>query len=199
MHNWYFRGLLAIACVSVAGCVEQVDTAKQAEALAQLQAGRAVLGCHEPCLAGWRDAQPRAAQLDAGAHWQDLALLVMRTDYQDDLSLYYLGRAAEGIGNPGAAAVYYRQSTRLSGTAASCRKLSGLCGGVSLPRAAALRAASVERELVGARVRRTGPPPRGAGTPEAAPEDIEATTPTPLASPARPAASEYIEPPPAPR
>ncbi|HEV2337044.1 MAG TPA: hypothetical protein VGS13_16175 [Stellaceae bacterium] len=184
--------------MSVTGCVEQVDTAKQAEALAQLHAGRAILGCHEPCLAGWRDAQPRAAQLDAGARWQDLALLVMRTDYQDDLSLYYLGRAAEGTGYPGAAAIYYRQSTRLSGTAAACQKLSGLCGGVSLPRAAALRAASVERELVRARLRRTGPP-RGAATPGAAAEDVEATTPTPLASPASPAASEYIEPPPAPR
>ena len=139
MRKWYYRTLFALACAGVVGCAEQVDTAKQAQYLAELRAGQAVLGCREPCLAAWRSAQPQAAQLDAGARWQDLALLVMRIGYQDDLSLYYLGRAAEGIRYQGAAAAYFRQSARVSGTPASCQKLSGLCGGVTLPRAAAAR------------------------------------------------------------
>jgi hypothetical protein len=197
MRKWYYRTLFALACAGVVGCAEQVDTAKQAQYLAELRAGQAVLGCREPCLAAWRSAQPQAAQLDAGARWQDLALLVMRIGYQDDLSLYYLGRAAEGIGFQGAAAGYYRQSTRVSGTPASCQKLSGLCGGVTLPRAAAVRAASIERVLAPARARRTGPAPRGSATPAAAPDEVETTAPAPLASPAGPAPSEYIEPPPA--
>jgi hypothetical protein len=185
------------------GCAERGDTVGQAEALAQLQAGRAVLGCREPCLAAWRGIQPQAAQLDAGARWQDLATLVMRTGYQDDLSLYYLGRAAEGLGYRAAAAGYYRQSTLLSGTSTSCQSQSRLCGGVALPRTAALRVAAIERELNRARPRRTGPAPQEPETPAAAAEEVEAPAPTPVASPVPrptgPPASEYIEPPPAAR
>jgi len=81
-----------------------------------------------------------AAQLDAATNWDDLAVLVMRSGYQDDLSLYYLGRAAEGRGFYGAAASYYRRSMQLSGTSVSCMNLSHLCGGVTLPKTAAERA-----------------------------------------------------------
>jgi hypothetical protein len=199
MRKWYYGGWAALACLSLVGCAERVDTVKQAEALAQLQAGRAVLGCREPCLAAWRGAQPQAAQLDAGARWQDLAMLVMRIGYQDDLSLYYLGRAAVGLGYRAAAARHYRQSTLLSGTSTSCQNLSRLCGGVALPRPAALRAAAIERELNRARPRRTGPASQEPETPAAAPEEVEAPAPSPVASPAGPPASEYIEPPPAAR
>jgi len=198
MRRWYYQGLVAWACVALVGCAERADTVKPAEALAQLRAGRPLLNCREPCLAEWRRAQPQAAQLDAGTRWQDLAMLLTRVGYQDDLSLYYLGRAAEGLGSREAAASYYRQSTRLSGTSGSCQSLSRLCGGVTLPRAAALRVAAVERELVRARPRRTEPAPQGPQTP-AAPVEAEAPAPSPVSMPAGPAASEYIEPPPAAR
>lgn len=190
-----------MACLSLVSCAERIDTVKPAGSLALLRAGRPLLSCRQPCLAEWRSAQPQAAQLDVSARWQDLAVLLLRIGYQDDLSLYYLGRAAEGIGYRGAAASYYRQSTQLSGTSISCRRLSGLCGGVALPRAAAVRAAAVERELARARSRRTEPQPQEPATPGVAPEapDEEAPAPNPVASPGAPTASEYIEPPPAAR
>ena len=197
MRKWYTRGLITLACLAVVGCAEQPDAAKQAQTLAELRAGDALPACREPCLAAWRDAQPQAAQLDAAARWQDLALLVMRVGYRDDLSLYYLGRAAEGLGSRGAAAGYYRQSMQLSRSPASCDKLSRMCGGVGLPHAALARAAAIDRELGRARVRRTGPEPRGSATPALAPDEMGASAPPPLAFPARPPASEYIEPPPA--
>jgi hypothetical protein len=199
MRNWHYQGLVAWACLALVGCAERADTVKPAETLAQLRAGRPLLTCREPCLAEWRRAQPQAAQLDAGARWQDLAMLLTRTGYQDDLSLYYLGRAAEGLGNRGAAASYYRQSTQLSGTSGSCQSLSRLCDGVVLPGAAALRVAAIDRELNRARPRRTEPAPQGPTTPAAAPAEVEAPAATPAARPAGPAASEYIEPPPAAR
>jgi hypothetical protein len=205
MRKWYHRGLAAAALLALVGCAEQGDTVKPAETLAQLRAGRPILTCHEPCLAGWRSAQPQAAQLDASARWQDLAILLRRTGYQDDLSLYYLGRAAEGLGSREAAATYYRQSTILSGTPSSCQSLSRLCGGVTLPRAATLRVAALQRDLNRARPRRTEAAPQGAATPEAgptevgAPVEVEAPAPSPVSRPAGPPASEYIEPPPAPR
>src|SRR5260221_4143496 len=117
MRTWCHRGLVAAACWALFGCAERADTVKPAEPLAQLRAGRALLSCHDPCLAEWRSAQPQAAQLDAAARWQDLAMLLTRSGYQDDLSLYYLGRAAEGLAAREAAAGYYRQSTQISGTA----------------------------------------------------------------------------------
>ena len=45
---------------------------------------------------------------------------MLRIGYEDDLTLYYLGNAAEGTGYPGAAASYYRQSVRFSGSSAAC-------------------------------------------------------------------------------
>jgi hypothetical protein len=195
MRKCYYRGLAAWACLALIGCAERVDTVKPAETLAQLRAGRPLLGCHDLCLAAWRGAQPQAAQLDAGARWQDLALLLTRIGYQDDLSLYYLGRAAEGLGSREAAANYYRQSTQLSGSAGSCQSLSRLCGGVGLPRAAALRLAAIEREVNRARPRRTARARAGSATPEAAPAEVEAPAPNPVTRTTGPAASEYIEPP----
>jgi hypothetical protein len=197
MRKWYYRGLIALACLSLVGCAERIDMGNPAESLALLRAGRPLLTCREPCLAEWRSAQPQAAQLDAGARWQDLALLLMRIGYQDDLSLYYLGRAAEGIGYRRAAAGYYRQSTLVSGSSSSCLNRSRLCGGVGLPRAAALRVAAIERELIRARSRRTEPAPPEPATPEVPPEEAAPPTPNPVASPQGPTASEYIEPPPA--
>ncbi len=200
MRKRHYRGLALWACLALAGCAERSDTLRPAETLAQLQAGRALLTCREPCLAAWRDAQPQAAQLDAGARWQDLAMLLARTGYQDDLSLFYLGRAAEGFGYREAAAGYYRQSAQLSGSASSCQSLSRLCGGVGLPRAAASRLAAIERELNRPRPRRTEQAPQAPETPAPAAAEVEAPPPaSPVLRPSGPPPSEYIEPPPAAR
>jgi len=196
MRKWYWRALVALACMSVAGCVEQARTRTPAESLALLRAGEPVLTCREPCLAEWRGVQPQAAQLDAGARWQELALLLMRVGYEDDLSLYYLGRAAEGFGYRAAAIGYYRRSGQLSGTSISCQHLSLMCGGVALPRAAAVRLATIERELNRGRSRRIAPAPQAPTPPEATLEEAGPPMPSPAASPGEPTASEYIEPPP---
>ena len=173
-----------------------------------LRAGRPLLTCREACLAEWRRFQPEASQLDAASRWPELAQLLARVGYQDDLSLYYLGRAAEGIGARAAAITYYRESVQLSGTAIACQNLSRVCGGVVLPRAASVRAAALERELARLRYRRAEPPPAGEA-PGAPPEEIAEPAamsapapipaPAPMPGPPRPPASEFIEPPPAPR
>jgi hypothetical protein len=125
---------------------------------------------------------------------------VMRTGYQDDLSLYYLGRAAEGSGFKKAAASYYRQSIELSGTSISCVYLSGLCGGVSLPIAASQRLAAVERPSSPRRSRAKQPaekpsaPKAGAvPTPEPTATAQPTLPPEPVAVPS--GTPEYVEPP----
>jgi hypothetical protein len=214
--------LLALAPLILANCVGvepqgRLAHSGKAELLARLQLGQPALDCREPCLSEWRRVQPMAAQLDAATNWDDLAVLVMRSGYQDDLSLYYLGRAAEGRGFYGAAASYYRRSMQLSGTSVSCMNLSHLCGGVTLPKTAAERLAMAERLLIPRKTRPRQPatnsrPPEAsqAGAAEliSAAEPPQTTAATPLVSPSQPATmgnpepagdTVYIEPPPASR
>jgi hypothetical protein len=222
MRLRFYAGLTGLGCLMLTGCVAPPAGVTPTEAVAELQTGMPLLRCREACLADWQRVQPQAAQLAAAARWADLAALTLRVGYQDDLSLYYLGQAAEGLGYPAAAASYYRQSTYLSDTSISCRNLSRMCGGLIFPGAAALRLAGIERSLVRPRPRRVAPagPPRGepgmvpseavAPLPVTAPPPDEPAPPavpvpgTAVPAPrppvtAPPGASEYIEPPPAAR
>ena len=178
MNDKYRRGVIAAGVLLLAGCAATGgrSDAQLTELLVQLPTGRPLLDCREPCLAAWRTVQPQAKQLDATGQWRELALTVLRTRYQDDLTLYYLGRAAEGLGHLAGAASYYRQSLQFSGTALGCDKLSRDCGGVVLPGAAAGRLAAVDRLIEASAVaaamrsRRFSPAaPRGAATPAVAP------------------------------
>jgi hypothetical protein len=224
-------GLLGLVSLILANCAGgepqgRLAHSDQSELLAMLQLGRQVLDCREACLDAWKHAQPNAAQLDAAAKWDDLAVLVMRNGYEDDLSLYYLGRAAEGRGFSTAAAGYYRRSVELSATAISCKNLSHLCGGVALPSSASERLAAAEQMLIPRRTRArqpaTSPHPAAAEPvvtedPASAVQPPRTALPAPAISPAQPAATanpdaaaaataaaaagaaEYIEPPPASR
>lgn len=197
--------LVGLGCLMATGCVQQPAPLTPAQTLALLQTGQPLLSCREPCLASWQQAEPQAAQLARGARWQDLAVLLLGVRYEDDLTVYYLGRAAEGLGYRRAALNYYRQSAELSRTPASCRLLSRLCDGVVLPRAATLRVAAIEREFRRRRPQRVEPAPpvelapaqatsEGAVPVPAAP--LPAAAPPPPPGPPAPPVSEYIEPPP---
>src|SRR3954451_8536791 len=131
--------LAATIGLVLTGCVQHSPAVDPAAAVAQLSTGAPLLRCRTDCVAEWRRAQPDAAQLDAAGRWSELAALVITISYQDDLTLYYLARAAEGLGYPTAAASYYRQSTYISGTSLSCQHQSGVCGGVVLPDVALAR------------------------------------------------------------
>jgi hypothetical protein len=215
-------GLALANCAGGNGTESRYAHTDKAELLAMLQLGRPVLDCRETCLDAWKRVQPQAMSLDASAQWNDLAVLVMRTGYQDDLSLYYLGRAAEGTGFYAAAVSYYRQSTELSGTAIACARLSQLCGGVTLPAAAAARLAAAQRMLAPNRARphrpaTNAPAPGAEPAPTTEPAAIilppapdvpvpaqpapapAAAPPAPPAPAPTPGASDYIEPPPASR
>ena len=201
MRNWLGFGLAALGCLWLAGCAAPRASLTSAEAIDLLRTGRPLLDCRANCLLSWLAAEPQAVQLAEAGRWQELATLVIRIDYQDDLTLYYLGEAAEALGYPAAAASFYRQSLQLSGTSISCQYLSHLCGRAVLPRDATLRLASVEqllnRAYRGRQRRRRGRPfieapapgaPNQATPGEAAPPPGEAAT----------APSEAVAPPPAP-
>ncbi|HVC54399.1 MAG TPA: hypothetical protein VND95_00495 [Stellaceae bacterium] len=205
MRNGRWGGVIGLGCLLLAGCAGRYASVTPDQAVILLETGQPLLGCREACLSEWRREEPRATQLAAAARWRELAALVLRVGYQDDLTLYYLGRAAEGIGNPGAAASFYRQSLQLSGTSISCQYLSHRCGDVALPGDAALRLGAIDRELA-RRYRRLERqriphrpqlPPSEAAPP--APSEAAAPVPGPLGPPlALPAAAPPPAPPPAP-
>jgi hypothetical protein len=218
MRSSFWAAIVGFGCIAVAGCTTQTAAPLTAdEAMVLLRSGRPVLTCRDACLASWRESQPQAQRLAEVGNWRDLAILVERVGYQDDLSLYYLGRAAEGLGYDPAAASFYRQSMQISGTSLSCLNLSKQCGGAFLPRDASLRLAAIDNALKRPSVRRPAhpstAPPATPAAPEATPTSAETEAPTALApaalAPAAPVpgaapqnppsdTTEFIEPPPAP-
>ena len=209
MRRSFWSTLLLFGGLFLSGCATQQAAAPvqmtEAQAIALLRTGQPVLRCREACLTAWRQVQPQAAQYAAERRWRPLAVLVLNTGYQDDLTLYYLGRAAEGLGFPVAAGSFYQQSLQLSGTSVSCANSSRQCGGVALPQETSLRLAAIHREFARPPRRRTGPPREGA--PPQEPSASEEPLPPPRLPEAtslpqqgqNPAPSQYIEPPPAAR
>jgi hypothetical protein len=202
MRQLHCRELTAVVCLILAGCVAQPTAVNPAETVALLRTGQPLLSCRDACVGEWQRAQPQAEQLAAAGRWAELAALTVRIGYQDDLSLYYLGLAAEGLGYPGAAASYYRQSTALSGTSIACRNLSRTCGGLGFPRAALLRLAVIDRNLMRPRPRRPVPATPTPGEPEAAPSEVEPLVPGEVVLPApsepAPPPAALLPPPPPP-
>lgn len=206
-------GLLALGCVLLAGCAEQPHTSLSLDkGLLAMQTGAPVLSCRDACLGDWRHEQPQAEALVAAGNWHDLAALLIRVGYQDDLSLFYLGRAAEGLGFAAGAAAYYQQSKELSGTAIACAAMSRQCGGLVFPQSALLRLSAVTLQLEQLRRKPSAAPP-GKPVPAAAeavstgsvpygetlpPQPAPLPAPGPL--PPKPVdTQDFIEPPPAQR
>jgi hypothetical protein len=153
MRKWR-HGLIALTLM-LGACAEQSAPLGPVAAATLLRTGQPVLRCGDACLSAWQRAQPAAARLEAGGSWSELAGLVIGVGYRDDLTLYYLGRAAEQLGYRSAADSYYGQSVYLSRTVAACSRKSGVCGGVSLPAAAAARRAAIEHQFTARPPRRT--------------------------------------------
>jgi hypothetical protein len=217
-----FRSLFALiagfGAAVLAACAPENAPVSPEQLMAMIPTGQPLLTCRADCLAAWRTAEPQAGTLAASHRWTDLALLVLRVNYEDDLTVYYLAEAAQSMGYRTAAASYYRQSIELSGGPAACAVYSGLCGGVALPRAAIARLAAlvhlvprrapVPREKPAPSVAEPPAPPAAPPAPPAEPPappaapPVEIVPPAPASAPIRVPSHEeqqYIEPPPAPR
>ena len=107
------------------------------ELVRRLQAGEPALECGLPCRDAWRANRATALVLNEGRQWRELAVLVMQIGYMNDLTYYYLGRAAEGLGFWDAANTYYRISVRLTSAGLTCgAESAGYCNGQVFPAAA---------------------------------------------------------------
>ncbi len=107
----------AAATLVLSGCSSQYQALTpelQASMLSDLQAGKLALQCHAGCTLSWLTQAPSIHQLDIAEKWNDLAVRVMQIGYASDLSYYYLGQSAQGLGYHQAAIAYYSESMQLN-------------------------------------------------------------------------------------
>jgi len=136
------RAALLGLLVLTAGCnmvpVGIQDPAAKAAALSAFRAGEAQMQCGRglDCAVRWNEAKPAASRLVVAQRWDDVADVVLGAGYDQDLTWFYLGLAAEGAGSAQAARVYYDNAIRRSlyGAGYAC-VAAGMttCDGVRLP------------------------------------------------------------------
>ncbi|HKM63869.1 MAG TPA: hypothetical protein VJY39_15400 [Acidisphaera sp.] len=139
----------------VAGCMTQaslppVTPEVQATMLDDLRAGRMTLDCGAACSATWTAQLGAIRAFDAADHYADLAVRVMQVRYGSDLAYYYLGRAAQGLGDYTAAIAYYQHALDLAnGTdpVLRCEAVSAACQGVDLAGTLPVLIQASQREL----------------------------------------------------
>src|SRR5262249_54873648 len=126
---WVFLGAIAILAASCSSIPSSgLSSAKtgRVELGDDFKNGEARLGCQLHCAITWGLYRDRAKALYNARAWNDLALNVLRIGYADDLSYFYLGKAAEGLGHYRAAENYYRLSRTVP---LKCADIYGDCYG----------------------------------------------------------------------
>lgn len=102
--------------------------------LERFKLGEALLEC-DHCALGFRNRLDEMQRLHSAGDWERLARVVLDVGYAQDISWYYLGAAAEGLGLVEPARRYYRQAVSLASFKETHCKggLMDLCGEVRLP------------------------------------------------------------------
>lgn len=107
-----------------------------------LKSGSIRLQCESMCALRWKTKSQHLKALHDNKLWTDLVNEVRDLDHLSDLSYFYLGRAAEGLGHLDAAAVYYRLAlTHLH----RCDGWLSGCDGFDFPREIRVRLAGLPK------------------------------------------------------
>ncbi len=127
-----------VLAFGLAGCSTSVGFHSQADrdaALATFRNGQASLACGNGlgCALGWTPVRPAAERFAQSEQWDNLAEVVLAQGYDIDLTWFYLGLAAEGLGYNDAARVYYQTSMRRTTVGGLSACGGDLCGPVVLP------------------------------------------------------------------
>lgn len=155
--------LLLTGCNIVA--VGHQDPAAKAEALAAFHGGAATFHCGQglSCAVKWSAAKQSANRLLIGERWDDVADVVLGAGYEQDLTWFYLGVAAEGQGQTRAARIYYDNAVRRSlyGAGYACTSAGmSSCDGIRLPQDAQQLLAGLDRRGRGQAARGPNPAAR---------------------------------------
>lgn len=108
---------------------------EEAAIFEEFSTGKVQLECQIDCAWAWVRNLKLIGALDAQGQWRKLAVLVSSIGYQEDLGYYYLGRAAQGLGNQKIARLYFEKSYALAtGPLASrkCAAVENTCNGIDL-------------------------------------------------------------------
>jgi len=133
---------IAASVLATAGCnvvsVGIQDPAQKAEAMRAFHAGEAQMNCGRglDCAVYWNEARKPASRLAVAHRWNDVADVVLGAGYDQDLTWFYLGLAADNLGYAQAARVYYDTAVRRSlyGSGYACVAAGmNTCDGVRLP------------------------------------------------------------------
>jgi S1-C subfamily serine protease len=135
----------------LASCASTVvDTTDQAT-VARFEAfktGNVVLPMGTLEAAEWTINRQAAYDLLAAGRWRELADLIQRKGINNDLGWYYLGRAAEGLGETDLARIYYQRSidrTKSGKYSHRCQgKVMSMCDGFDFPDVTQARLASLQ-------------------------------------------------------
>jgi S1-C subfamily serine protease len=131
---------LAVALVA-AGCAATTTVNKADEAaMARFDAfrgGNVTLPMGALEAAEWALYRDAAYEHLAAGQWRELADIVQRKGINNDLNWYYLGRAAEGLGESGLARQYYQRSLERSSSPKASHRCQGavisVCDGFEFP------------------------------------------------------------------
>jgi hypothetical protein len=183
------RGCVA-ACTALVltSCAITPPEVPPDELIRRLRGGEALLECGFPCREAWRANRATALVLNETRQWRELAVLVMQVGYTNDLTYYYLGRAAEGLGFWDAAKRYYQISVRLTSAGIACSAEGAeYCNGQVFPAAAQAELAELTAP--------PPPPPKPPAKPaKTHPAQAHRRPPAKPATPAAPASAQTTAP-----
>jgi hypothetical protein len=118
----------------------------------------------------WALHRPEALRRYQIGDWAGLGTLVMQIGWQDDLSYFYLGRAAEGMGAYQASRKYYQIAVALAEMDAACHSvLYNNCDGFSFPTDIYPRLQFVEAAIAQSEAAAASPPPIASAAPPETP------------------------------
>jgi hypothetical protein len=141
--------VVAFICISCASPKYATITPElRTQFMNDLKAGKPNLDCDTlACDLSWIYNFNDMISLYNSSQWEKLAELVMKVGYGKDLGYYFLGQAAEGMGNNEAALKYYQQSVTVfsdSNKLHHCRESGGGCRGLDLATLLPQRIAAVK-------------------------------------------------------
>ncbi len=136
--------LLILASSLQASCTPtDMPSDRSGALLEKLEAGTVSLDCRLSCASQFGADRRRRDALISAHRWVDLGLYVEQSNYDSNLSWYYLGRAAQALGYVDAARKYYQVAIDETKSELNCRDLVDVCEGVHLPRDAQTRLAAL--------------------------------------------------------
>lgn len=126
-----------------------LNASGQPELTETFRKGESRLDCRLSCAGSWDLELAKVRALHDVGLWSELAIRVLSIGLRNDLTYYYLGRAAEGLGHIPAALTYYKLSTGEARTMEQCSHVyAHLCRGFVFPRESQDRALNLALQTI---------------------------------------------------